>query len=154
MSDSDRKLPERYYLTYQRSVFVGLIFVLVLGAYFLMRVFRPTGDTQGPVGPIIALVYLVLLVVVQLVTMGGRRWRGRDAEARAVLQDEWTARSRARAFQTAFWVMMAVQYPLMFVMAELPAPRPVMGMAYTTWTVGLIAYHVSYLYFSRQQSDG
>ena len=154
MSDSNRKLSERYYLTYQRSVLLGLLFILVVGGYFLMKVLDPARDPSGLGGLTIALVYLILLIAVQLATLRGRRWRGRAAEAQAVVQDEWTTKNRGRAFQTGFWVMMAAQYPLMFVMAYLPAQPSVMGMAFMTWTAGLGAYHVSYLYFSRQQSDG
>lgn len=158
MSESEGKPAERYYLYYRRELVLSLIFMLCLAVYFLVGLFSAAPGRRWLVGLIISACYLVLMLALQLLTLRGRRWRVRDREARTVLGDEWLRASRSRAFQTAFWVMLGAQWPMMFVVAYAP-PEPsigssVVGMGTLTMVLGLGAFVGSYLYYSRQPSDG
>jgi hypothetical protein len=155
MRESERKETERYYLTYQRSMLLGLIFVVCLGGTFMVQVFWPGNDGAGLLGALaVSVVYAIALFAVHRVTLGGRSWRVRDPEVQTVLRDEWTRASRNRAFRVAFLVTFWAQVPLMFIMSYLPPEPSVPGVAWVTMTLGLATYYASYLYFSRQQNDG
>ncbi len=154
MSEREVKDSERYYLAYRRSMVVGLLFVLCLGGYYLVGLVRPPSAGLG--GLLIVAGYLALTLIVNLVTLRGRVWHARGPGERRVLGDEWIRLNRSRAFQIAFWVMMGVQVPMMFVMAYVPSrpERGVFGMATMTMVLGLLAFFASYLYYSRQPNDG
>lgn len=157
MGEPGRVPSERYYVVYQRSMVAGLLFVVCLGAYELVKVLRPASgrpEWGDLLGLVIVAAYLVLLLVMQLVTLRGRLWRARDPEVQTILRDEWTLANRSRAFQMAFWVMVWAQVPLMFFMAVVPPQPSVLGMAAMTMALGLGAFFATYLYHSRRPSDG
>lgn len=156
MSDREAKDSERYYLAYRRSMVVGLVFVVCLGGYMLVDLFRPASATAGLGGLLIGAGYLAFLLIVNLVTLRGRLWHNRGAGERTVMNDEWTRVNRSRAFQIGFWAMVGVQVPMMFVMAYAPSipEKGAVGMATMTMLVGLVAFFGSFLYYSRQPRDG
>ena len=157
MTKREAKHSERYYLAYQRSMAVGLVFIVCLGVYYMVAVvLGPDSGRHWPWSLLIAAAYVALLLIVELVTLGGRVWYWRRPAERTVLNDEWTRASRGRAFQTAFWVTLGVQWPMMFVMAYLPSrpERGVVGMGLMTPLIGLGTFFAAYLYYGRQPSDG
>jgi len=156
VSDREVKDSERYYRTYQRGMVLGLVFVVCLAAYEVVGLFRPASAGWGVGGLLIGAAYLVLLLIVSLVTLGGRVWKARGPSERRVLDDEWIRLSRGRGFEIAFWVMILMQWPMMFFMAYVPSrpERGVVGMGSMTILLGLMAFFASALYYSRQPSDG
>jgi hypothetical protein len=157
MSDKDRKPAERYYDYHLRTVMLGLLLVVGLGVYNLIRVFGAGNERLGMAVPaIIVAVAIIALITLELVTLRGRRWRRRDPEVQAILRDEWRLTNVNRGYRVAFWVMLCAQWPLMPIMAYVPVhpERSVVGMGIGTALLGLGAFLASYLYFSRQPGDG
>lgn len=159
MTKREGKDSERYYRAYQRHMAVSLLFVVSLVAYNVWKIFGPV-SARPPRGDLYPLLigagYLVLLLIVHLVTLRGRLWSWRGPGERTVLFDEWTGTNRGRATQIAFWVVLGVQVPMMFVMAYVPS-RPeqgVVGMGTLTFLLGLGTFLGAYLFYSRQPSDG
>ena len=157
MSRGEGKDSERYYRTYQRSMAIGLVFIVCLAAYYMVAVvLGPDSGLHRPWGLLIAAGYIALVLIVELVTLRGRIWYWRRPAEDRVLSDEWIRANRARAFQLAFWVVLGVQWPMMFVMASLPSrsERGVVGMGMMTAMIGVRTFLAAYLYYSRQPSDG
>lgn len=158
VSDREGKDSERYYLTYQRSVVLGLVFVVCLGAYYMLGVVLAPDDSgpRFPWGLLIAAAYVALLLILELVTLRGRLWYWRRPAERTVFNDEWIRANRSRAYQIAFWVVLGVQWPMMFVMADVPSTpvKGVIGMGMMTAMIGLATFLAAYLYYSRQPRDG
>jgi hypothetical protein len=157
MSDAEQNMLERYYVYHKRAMGLTLLMVAGMAIYNVVQVIG-TGDRTPLAGltgaTLILIIYIVSLLTVQLVTLHGRAWRVRDPQAQVILQDEWTQTNLSRARQTAFWTMLLAQWPMMFFMAYVPPEPSVVGMGILTVTLGIGAYFASYLYFSRQRSDG
>lgn len=146
---------ERYYLTHQRMMGVGLLFALSLGVYLLVAFFGETIGDGAVGGWIIIGGYFVGIVAVRGATLGRRRLRLRDPQLQAVASDEWVRANLVRAQQTAFWVLLYAQGPLMYATRQLPAERSVAeAMCGLSIALGFGAYFGAYLVFSRQPSDG
>lgn len=157
MGEPGRVPSERYYVVYQRSMAAGLLFVVCMSVYSVLKLLRPASgrpELGDLVGPIIAVAYFVLLLAIQVVTLRGRLWRAREVEAQTILRDEWILANRSRAYRTAFWVMLCAQVPMMFFMAYVPPAPSVLGMGEMTGMLGLGAFFAAYLYYSRRPSDG
>ncbi len=157
MSDAEQKLSERYYVYHKRAMGLTVLMVTGMAVYNLVEVIGTDDRTRlaGLTGAtLILIVYIVSLLAVRLVTLGGRAWRVRDREVQAILHDEWMQTNLSRARQTAFWTMLLAQWPMMFFMAYVPPEPSVVGMGILTVMLGIGAYFASYLYFSRQRSDG
>lgn len=152
MSNSEQPESERYYLTHQRIMGLGLLFAVGMTVYVLLDLFG--GPTTADGGWIIIGVYFVGIVIVRLATLQGRRLRLRDPQFQAVARDEWVSTNRGRAAQAAFMVMLFAQLPLMKLMAEVPVERAAEAMGGLSVLLGLAAFFGSYLYVSRQERDG
>lgn len=154
MSDSPRTRSERSELAFRRVMILSLVYGVCIGGYFVAGAFGVLGEGPAWGGLLMGAAYFIGVFIVRSVTMGALPWRRREEWLRAGCRDEWTMLNRNRAAWAAFWVMLTVQVPLMFVMANVPHIHSLVGMAGVTMALGLSAFFGFFLYFSRLPSDG
>ena len=154
MSDSPRTRSERAELAFRRVMILSLVYGVCIGGYFVAGAFGFLGDGPAWGGLLLGAGYFVGVFVVRSVTLGALPWRGREGRPQPACRDEWTMLNRNRAAWAGFWVMLTVQVPLMFVMANVPQVHSLVGMAGVTMASGLSAFFGFFLYFSRLPGDG
>ena len=64
-------------------------------------------------------------------------------------KDEFRRLNSLRAAGLAFAVVLALQWPLAWLLKFHPGPDPAMQMAACTWFLGFIAYLGAFLFFDR-----
>jgi hypothetical protein len=155
MNKPAREQTEQYYVAYQRSAVVGLLFGMVAAGLFLAALFRLMSPGLARVTALIIIaLFIVTLLSVHFITLRGRLWHPRAPEAQRVLRDEWTRKNWNRACRSGFYVVMWAQVPLAYFVNGLPPEPDVPALAALTMALGVTAFFGSYLFHSRQQGAG
>jgi len=72
-----------------------------------------------------------------------------DPDLQAVAKDEFRRRNALRAFRVAFATVLALQFPLAWLLSIRPNPDGIMHLATFTWFIGFISFLSAFLFFDR-----
>ena len=157
MQDTALRPTERYLRFTDRSMLALLFFTVALGGGCLSMAIWPDNLVARLIGYapwVVAIAITVIGLGIRKATLGTTRWSSADAEADAVLNDEFRRMSMDRAVRVAFGIVMVAQIPLGLLLFQLPSFRAVMAMAAATVTLGLATLIAVFLYFHREPADG
>lgn len=150
----DKPSPDRteLFLRYVRRTLYLCLGVVTLGALYLILTIW---DREGRLERL--RVGLLVLCPVALATgaawlqgtLKGNRYSLKDADVRAILQDELRRQSFDRAFRVAFGTVMALQMPLAWLLFQNPGEQSLIHMGTFTILIGFIALVSAFLFFDR-----
>lgn len=146
---------ERHYRFHIRRMAVGLAFSLAMGVAMIFALIRP--GMQLGILLVPALVFIIATAGLNIALRGWVRPRPTTA-SRHMGQDEWVQANVNRSRKTALLSIYTAQVPLMFLVPYIPVvptvATSVAGMAILTMASGSTAFFASYLFHSRQHTDG